>query len=328
MSRKTPAPHDSFVKSILGREKIARDFIRYYLPEEINADLDLDTLEVSSKSFVSDEFRESLTDIIMTLQLENGDPAEIYILIEHKSDLYKLTKLQLLNYLNAIWQKERKEDLPLIIPVVFYHGKKKWKYSLEFSDMFSPPSEHYLKYIPRFEHILHEVPEINRQKVKSNIVLEIFHLLLENVFNPEKREEIYSSFELLHQGLNAEEAGEIFGVMVKYLLSATDVSPEEVEEKVKHLPKGVDTVRTTADILREEGEINGLKKGVILGEKKRSQDMLIKALKLKFDFVKPQVAEQIKGIQSLEVLDNLFELTYKCSTIEDFFLYLNQASEK
>jgi predicted transposase YdaD len=44
MSRKTPAPHDSFVKSILGREKIARDFIRYYLPEEINADLDLDTL--------------------------------------------------------------------------------------------------------------------------------------------------------------------------------------------------------------------------------------------------------------------------------------------
>ncbi len=116
--------------------------------------------------------------------------------------------------------------------------------------------------------------------------------------------------------------------MVKYLLSATDVSPEEVEEKVKHLPKGVDTVRTTADILREEGEINGLKKGVILGETKRSQDMLIKALKLKFDFVKPQVAEQIKGIQSLEVLDNLFELTYKCSTIEDFFLYLNQASEK
>jgi hypothetical protein len=97
-----------------------------------------------------------------------------------------------------------------------------------------------------------------------------------------------------------------------------------VEEKVKHLPKGVDTVRTTADILREEG----LREGVVLGETKRSQDMLIKALKLKFDFVKPQVAEQIKGIQSLEVLDNLFELTYKCSTIEDFFLYLNQASEK
>lgn len=110
--------------------------------------------------------------------------------------------------------------------------------------------------------------------------------------------------------------------MVKYLLSATDVSPEEVEEKVKHLPKGVDTVRTTADILREEG----LNEGVILGETKRSQDLLIKALKLKFGFVKPQVAEKVKGIQSLEVLDNLFELTFKCANIEDFVQYLNQAS--
>ncbi len=163
MSRKLFKPHDSFVRNILGREIYARDFIRYYLPAEITSELDLDTLEVSSKSFVSDELKESLTDLVMTLQFKNKDLAEIYLLIEHKSNLYHLTRLQLFGYLNEALQNKRKKELPTIIPVVFYHGKKKWSCSLEFSDMFNPPGEHYFKYIPKFEHILIEVPEINKQ---------------------------------------------------------------------------------------------------------------------------------------------------------------------
>ena len=205
MSKKVPKAHDSFVKNILGREVYARDFIRYYLPEKITSQLDLDTLEVSSKSFVSDELKENLTDLVMSLQFKNRDLAEIYMLIEHKSNLFHLTKLQLFGYLNEAWQNKRKDELPIIIPVVFYHGKKKWNYSLEFSDMFKPPEEHYFKYIPKFEHILLEVPEINKREIKSTIVLKVFNLTLEHIFYPDRRDRIYKAMELLFQGLKAEE---------------------------------------------------------------------------------------------------------------------------
>ena len=126
MSKKIQSAHDHVFKNILGREDVARDFVRYYMPAEIVSELNLDSLEVSSESYVSDHLQESLSDLVLALQLKSGDPAEVYILIEHKSSLGKWTKLQLLKYMSEMWQKSArigKERLPLIIPLVFYHGK-------------------------------------------------------------------------------------------------------------------------------------------------------------------------------------------------------------
>ena len=73
--------HDHTFRAILGREPVARDFVRYHLPEEITRDMKLDTVKVSSRSYVSDNLKESMTDIVITLQLNTGEPAEIYILV-------------------------------------------------------------------------------------------------------------------------------------------------------------------------------------------------------------------------------------------------------
>src|SRR6056297_2092847 len=271
MSKKIQSANDHVFKNILGREDVARDFIRYYMPAEITSELNLDSLEVASESYISDHLEESLSDLVLTMQLKSGDPAEVYILIE---------------YMSEMWQKAakiNKERLPLIVPLVFYHGKKEWRYSLEFSDLFDLPNEEYRKYIPNFEHILHEVPAVNKHKVESTITLEVFHLVLEYIFYPDKRDKIYESFELLFHGLDSEDAGEIFRVLIKYVLSATEVSPKEVEESVKHLPGGVETVRTTADVLREEGYGRGRLEGRLEGKVENAREMLLKALRMKYD---------------------------------------------
>jgi predicted transposase/invertase (TIGR01784 family) len=325
MSKKIQSAHDHVFKNILGREDVARDFVRYYMPAEITSELNLDSLEVASESYISDHLQESLSDLVLTLQLKSGDPAEVYILIEHKSSLGKWTKLQLFKYMSEMWQKAakaNKERLPLIVPLVFYHGKKQWRYSLEFSDLFDLPNETYRKYIPKFEHILHEVPAVNKQKVESTITLEVFHLVLEYIFYPKKRDKIYESFALLYQGLNAEDAGEIFRVLIKYVLSATEVSPKEVEENVKHLPGGVETVRTTADVLREEGYgrgvLEGEQQGILKGECKAAQDMLFDALVEKFGTIRSSLVSRLNSIQSPDTLKMLFKQSLRLSTLEEF----------
>jgi predicted transposase/invertase (TIGR01784 family) len=308
-------PHDNVVKNILGRESIAKDFVRYYMPQEITKDLDLETLEVSSQSYVSDYLKESLSDLVIRLQLYSGDLAEIYILIEHKSDMKAWTKLQLFKYMNEIWQttaKENKTCLPIVIPVIFYHGKRRWKDSLEFSDLFQVPSEYYKKYIPKFEHILHEVPEINKQKLKSTITLKVFHQVLEYIFYPEKRDKIYEAFELLFQGLNSKDAEEIFRVLIRYLLSATDEEPENAEEKVKHLPKGGETVRTTAEKLREEGEQRGEKKGV-----KGLKEAIEVGMAVKFPEEIETVMDEVKKINDLDTLVEISKTIYTASDISE-----------
>ncbi|RKD25809.1 hypothetical protein BEP19_02405 [Ammoniphilus oxalaticus] len=60
----------------------------------------------------------------------------IYFLFEHKSYTSRETAFQLLKYMIEIWEaKSKKEDmseLPMIIPLVIYHGKGDWNVKNEF----------------------------------------------------------------------------------------------------------------------------------------------------------------------------------------------------
>jgi hypothetical protein len=115
--------------------------------------------------------------------------------------------------------------------------------------------------------------------------------------------------------------------VITYVLSATEVSPKEMEENVKHLPGGVETVRTTADVLREEGYGKGMLVGEQRGKIKSTREMLLKGLRMKFDLVKPSIVSNLQSIHSAEVLENLFELSFKCSSLEEFAKYLAAATD-
>jgi hypothetical protein len=58
-----------------------------------------------------------------------------YVLVEHKSYPDRWTMLLLLRYMVRIWDKEIAQNkelktLPSIVPVVFYHGTRRWKLPL------------------------------------------------------------------------------------------------------------------------------------------------------------------------------------------------------
>ncbi|MDD2235434.1 MAG: Rpn family recombination-promoting nuclease/putative transposase, partial [Desulfitobacteriaceae bacterium] len=54
----------------------------------------------------------------------------MYFLFEHKSYQSPLTALQLLKFMIAIWElktnKEKQKKLPIIIPLIVYHGENRW----------------------------------------------------------------------------------------------------------------------------------------------------------------------------------------------------------
>ena len=74
---------------------------------------------------ISKELKEFYCDLLYKLELA-GDDGFIYILFEHKSYRDKLTPLQLLEYMLKIWRlflkQNTTERLPIIIPLVLYHG--------------------------------------------------------------------------------------------------------------------------------------------------------------------------------------------------------------
>ena len=57
-------PHDRFFKETLTRQEVGRDFLIHYLPGELVALLDVDSLEISKDSFVDQELREHFSDVL------------------------------------------------------------------------------------------------------------------------------------------------------------------------------------------------------------------------------------------------------------------------
>src|SRR5690625_3721170 len=65
---------------------------------------------------------------------------DIYIfLFEHKSYEEKNISFQLLKYMIEIWEnklnKEKTDELPIVIPLVVYHGKQKWNIKRTLGDL-------------------------------------------------------------------------------------------------------------------------------------------------------------------------------------------------
>jgi predicted transposase/invertase (TIGR01784 family) len=92
-------PHDRFARELLSRQEVAADFLENYLPAEIATELDLSRLSLLNDSFVDDELREHLSDLLYRIGLKTGGEGYLYILVEHKSDFEKWAGVQWLRYL-------------------------------------------------------------------------------------------------------------------------------------------------------------------------------------------------------------------------------------
>ncbi len=93
------SPHDTFFRESFSRREIATDLLRWHLPADLLAEIDLDTLEISKDSYVSSDLRSAYSDLVYRVQHRDG-PLGVYLLFEHKSRPEHWTLLQLLRESN------------------------------------------------------------------------------------------------------------------------------------------------------------------------------------------------------------------------------------
>jgi len=153
----TQNPHDQFFKETLAQPGATVDFLRHYLPARIVRLIEPETADRIEDSFVDEELKEHFSDLLFRVKLKNKSSAFIYVLLEHKSSPDRWVALQLLRYLVRIWEKaqrEGKRKLPLVFPVVFYHGKTEWKISEKFSALFEIGDEldALREFVPEFDY--------------------------------------------------------------------------------------------------------------------------------------------------------------------------------
>ncbi len=86
-----------------------------------------------------------------------GQDVYLYFLFEHKSKPYADVSLQLLGYLLDVWKsidRPAGAKLPVVIPLLIYHGRSTWNVGLKLSDLFSNIPQSLQDYIPDYKYLL------------------------------------------------------------------------------------------------------------------------------------------------------------------------------
>ena len=315
-------PHDRFFKRIFSDIRIARDFLWNYLPQEAVEIVDLDYLIPENNSHVDENLRESLSDMLYKTKIK-GQDGYIYILMEHKSYIEGKVIFQLLRYITSIWEEKydpKTKKVPIIIPMVIYHGREVWNVETSLSNMvqgIEDLSDELKTYLPTYRY---EICDFSIKNKKRIIGLTATKVAIEAmragtaITNEEFKERLRRVFEYINQ-LPEEEVHEWFEGCMIYLLNVReDVTIEEILKVQKEIMPGRgEIVMTIAEKLRNEGKLEGKLEGKVEGKLEGEREFAIRILSKRFG---NQLTEEIKDkIRKADektinyIGDNLLEIT-------------------
>ena len=280
----------------------AADLIRSVLPREITETLDLVGLTVRQESFVAADLRAAHSDLL--LQVPRLGPGEdnvlVYVLVEHKSRPDRWTLLQLLGYMVEIWKRYRRDHpnesrLPAIVPVVFSHSRKRWRYSLDFSSLVAIQSEQEQRHTPSFTVALYETagkaPEQVRGGIRFVSAVRALH------FRRRMIRRLPSLIRDVRDTLTDEhEIRELLDAVLAYLSLIAPNDAKDLREAVlvtAYRP-AEETMKTIAEQWMEQGQRTGR-----IEEKKAT---LIRQLDRKFG-LNAHERDFVSGVSDPDVLD-------------------------
>ncbi|RPD91196.1 Rpn family recombination-promoting nuclease/putative transposase, partial [Candidatus Pantoea deserta] len=258
----THTPHDAIFKTFLARLETARDFITLHLPPALLDSCDLTTLRQESGSFVEESLRPYFSDVCYSLKAQRGD-GYLYVLIEHQSSPDRLMAFRLMRYAIAVMQRHLDaghKDLPLVIPILFYHGRRSpWPYSMSWPGLFNEPETAAAVYsspFPLVDVTLIPDEEIMRHRHMAALTFVQKHIRLRNLDEKLHQIALLLDDEFL--------TGQQRHALVNYLAQTGETADAAtfIVKLAQHTPQHKDELMTIAQQLEQIGREKGLQEGL------------------------------------------------------------------
>ena len=211
-------PHDSLFRFVLKIKENALSCIEGHIPSHLLEIMELETLEICKDSFIDSKLKDYFSDILYKVNLKDETPAYIYLLFKHKIYYNKYINLKLLKniikikkiFLKKKKKKKKKDKLPIVLPLVIYHGSDNWQKSrLSLSSLLSGPVDKFSEYIPDFKINLIDLTAIPDEEIKGTIVYKVMQLLFKHInhINNEQDWDKLESILYLLRDLPSKETG-------------------------------------------------------------------------------------------------------------------------
>ncbi len=269
MNSKIINTHDRFFKSLFSNKNGVKEFVSKTVRSEIVKNLDLSTLQIDNTEYLDSRLNSSFSDLVYNCKYGESSNVKISLLFEHKSQPEKFPHFQLLGYMLRIWELQIKqnEKLTPIIPILFYHGKKKWD-NKGFEKYFGELDNEIQNFIPKFDYELIDTSSYSDNELKEHfesIELQVGLLIMKNIFDEQKMlEKIGLLSKQINKLLQTEEGRDFFDSITVYMLNSTKITSDKYREHMEAISLQAEKqFISTAQQLRYEGIEKGIEKTAI-----------------------------------------------------------------
>ena len=255
--------HDETFKQLMNHHHFAVAFLKQYLPETLKQIIDWETLHLLKLS--GDHIEEktgthSFSDLIF--EIKSFSNKTLWIHIEHQTRSERFMPLRITQYqssaLSSYIQNNKKiKNIPTIITIIFYQGKRRYAHRLDFKNIFFDP-EIGIQYFGK--PILVDLAALPDEVIEQHNVIGPVELLLKHIRSKDidhKYRELIAALQPLEDNVRA--------ILLRYVTQATDIAASELVKLVReYLPKDEDIIMTPANQWRQEGVQQGIQSGTYM----------------------------------------------------------------
>jgi predicted transposase/invertase (TIGR01784 family) len=306
MTISIPQSHDKLFKVSLTEKQVAIDYLKSHLPVEIYERININTLELTDKSFILPKFREIHSDIVYRCQFDGKDGYIFFILEAESTANEKLMAFRQLQYSIAAMDQHLRQghkSLPIVLPICLYHGiESPYPNSLDVYQCFDNPD--LAKKIVFKPFLLIDLTVLSDEQLLQDGLAFLMEMLL-------KHSRAKNFLTILNQRRGAireilrQLKRETRRFMLKYVINETQ--DEKVANAVEQLiqilttdlPEDKEIIMTFAQQLKQQGLEQGLQQGLQQGEHRKA--LLIARNLLKRN-VPLSVVKSVTGLSEQELI--------------------------
>ena len=260
--------HDLLARKFLSDLTIAKEFLAIHLPEEIKDKCIFDTLTIEAGSYIDDDLKETVSDIVYKVNLkDDAGSAYIYTLIEHQSTPVKFMPIRIIRYQLEIIQTHldkygEAELLPLVIPLVFYNGiRSPYPYKSDVAELFAE-SDLYRRF-PLGNFGLVDLTIMPEDEILQHGKLAVLEMLAKHIHDRDFKIAISHIVAAIKVGHDLHINMGLINGAFNYLVSAREI--EEIQQLIvqieQNVPDYTEGFMTAAETWKKEGEQRGIQLG-------------------------------------------------------------------
>jgi hypothetical protein len=312
--------HDGFFTNTFQMKRLAKGFLRFTLPGELQKHLDLDGLTVEPTHLTDNVFKDRHADKIYRVPVKGTEHyVDFFVILDHKSFNDLWTVFQLWIYVTLVCQREYREvenagsgyvpadyRLPPVIAIILHHGESRFTGKTELSELFQhlPGIE---KYLPKLQAVLFDLSAIADDDVPEDPEapeLKLVLMALKIVF----RKDANTTITAILEGLKSASADPLLRDAVRMVWYYFATSAKHMDHDYNILYK------TVNKIVEVESMPTMIEKAVMEERAK----MVMKALRKKFTNVSKGIEESVLAMSDPIALESLLEHVFDSNTLDEF----------